>query len=105
MAAHGYRQLDIDTIRYYVMDLQKLLDESEVAQRKAFLRSFVKKLIVDMDIVKLYYVVLVPPDGKRMETTRVLPINTPSGAGGIRTPYLLTASQTFSQVNYGPVHY
>jgi hypothetical protein len=24
------------------------------------------------------------------------------GAGGIRTPYLLTASQTFSQVNYGP---
>ena len=25
------------------------------------------------------------------------------GPGGIRTPYLLTASQTFSQVNYGPV--
>ena len=24
------------------------------------------------------------------------------GAGGIRTPYLLTASQTFSRVNYGP---
>ncbi len=27
-----------------------------------------------------------------------------AGAGGIRTPYLLTASQTFSQVNYGPVN-
>ena len=26
-----------------------------------------------------------------------------SGAGGIRTPYLLTASQTFSQLNYGPI--
>ena len=25
------------------------------------------------------------------------------GPGGIRTPYLLTASQTFSQLNYGPV--
>ena len=25
-----------------------------------------------------------------------------SGPGGIRTPYLLTASQTFSQLNYGP---
>jgi site-specific DNA recombinase len=24
------------------------------------------------------------------------------GAGGIRTPYLLTASQTFSQLNYSP---
>ena len=32
----------------------------------------------------------------------VLPMVTPGGAGGIRTPYLLTASQTFSQVNYGP---
>ena len=28
-----------------------------------------------------------------------------SGAGGIRTPYLLTASQTFSQVNYGPTRF
>ena len=26
-----------------------------------------------------------------------------SGAGGIRTPYLLTASQTFSQLNYSPI--
>ena len=25
------------------------------------------------------------------------------GAGGIRTRYLLTASQTFSRVNYGPI--
>jgi hypothetical protein len=25
------------------------------------------------------------------------------GAGGIRTPYLLTASQTFSQLNYSPI--
>ena len=24
------------------------------------------------------------------------------GAGGIRTPYLLTASQTFSRLNYSP---
>jgi hypothetical protein len=27
-----------------------------------------------------------------------------SGAGEARTPYLLTASQTFSQVNYGPLN-
>jgi hypothetical protein len=83
--AQGYRQLDIDTVRSYVMDLRKLLDESEVAQRKAFLRSFIKKIVVDKDIVKLYYHVPVPPDGRRMETVGVLPIDTPSGAGGIRT--------------------
>ena len=34
---------------------------------------------------------------------KVLPIITFGGAGGIRTRYLLTASQTFSQVNYGPL--
>ncbi len=32
----------------------------------------------------------------------VLPIVTPGGGGGIRTPDLLTASQTFSQLNYAP---
>jgi site-specific DNA recombinase len=73
-----------------------------VSQRKAFLRSFVKKIVVDKEKAKLYYRPPVPPDGRRMEEVRVLPIDTPSGAGGIRTPYLLTASQTFSQVNYGP---
>ena len=34
---------------------------------------------------------------------KVLPIDTSGGAGGIRTRYLLPASQTFSQVNYGPL--
>jgi site-specific DNA recombinase len=86
MAVQGYQQLDIDMVRSYVMDLRKLLDESEVAQRKAFLRSFIKKIVVDKDIVKLYYKVPVPPDGKRMETMGVLPIDTPSGEGGTRTP-------------------
>jgi site-specific DNA recombinase len=86
MAAQGYRQLDIDTVRSYVMDLRRLLDESEVAQRKAFLRSFVKKIVVDKEMVKLYYHVPVPPDGKRMETVGVLPTDTPSGEGGTRTP-------------------
>jgi hypothetical protein len=35
---------------------------------------------------------------------RVLGIVTFGGDGGIRTPYLLTASQTFSRVNYVPKH-
>ena len=32
------------------------------------------------------------------------PPNTLGGAGGIRTPYLLTASQTLSQLSYSPTH-
>lgn len=92
----GYRQFDIDTVRSYVMDLRKLLDESKVAQRKAFLRSFVKKIVVDKDIVKLYYGVPVPPDGKLMETVGVLPIDTPSGdRGTIGRTFELAFSLTF----------
>ena len=41
--------------------------------------------------------------GQSLECRGVLGIVPLSGAEGIRTPYLLTASQTFSRVNYGPV--
>jgi site-specific DNA recombinase len=86
MALQGYQQLDIGAVRSYVIDLQNVLDQSEVAQRKAFLRSFVKKIVVEQDAVKLYYNVPLPPDDKRMEKVGVLPIDTPSGEGGTRTP-------------------
>ena len=103
MTLQGYQHLDTEAVNSYVTDLRNILDESEVAQRKAFLRSFVKKIVVEKERVKLYYNLPVPPDGRKMETVGVLPIDTPSGAGGIRTPYLLTASQTFSQLNYSPI--
>ena len=86
MSMQGYKQLNINTVRSYVMDLRRLLDESDIVQRKAFLRSFIKKIVVDKDIVKLYYSVPVPPDGKRVETIGVLPIDTLGGEGGTRTP-------------------
>ena len=93
MTLQGYQHIDIDAVHAYVTDLQSLLDESGVAQRKAFLRSFVKKIVVEKEEVKLYYNLPVPPDGRKKEVVGVLPIDTPSGAGGIRTPYLLTASR------------
>jgi site-specific DNA recombinase len=86
MTLQGYQQLNIDTIQSYAEDLWAILEESEVAQRKAFLRSFVKKIVIDKDSVKLYYNLPVPPQGRKMETIGVLPIDTPSGEGGTRTP-------------------
>ncbi len=86
MTLQGYQQLDIEAVRSYVADLWNILDESEVAQRKAFLRSFVKKIVVEKEMVKLYYNLPVPPHGKRTEILGVLPIDTPSGEGGTRTP-------------------
>ena len=103
MTLQGYQHLDTEAVNSYVADLRNILDESGVAQRKAFLRSFVKKIVVEKEKVKLYYNLPVPPDGRKMDTVGVLPIDTPSGAGGIRTPYLRDANATFSRVNYGPV--
>jgi site-specific DNA recombinase len=60
MTLQGYQQLDIDNVRSYVNDLSNILEESEVAQRKAFLRSFVKKIVVDKDKVKIFYNLPVP---------------------------------------------
>ena len=86
MTLQGYQHLDTEAVNSYVTDLRNILDESEVAQRKAFLRSFVKKIVVEKERVKLYYNLPVPPDGRKMETVGVLPIDTPSGEGGTRTP-------------------
>jgi hypothetical protein len=57
-----------------------------------------------------FYWVLLEPGGfepldvwrKKVEKV-VNPGRWIGGAGGIRTPYLLRAKQTFSQVNYGPL--
>jgi site-specific DNA recombinase len=103
MTLQGYQQVDVDTVRSYAMDLRGLLDESEVTQRKAFLRSFVNKIVVEKEKVRLYYNLPVPPDGRKTETVGVLPIDTPSGAEGIRTPYLLNAIEALSQLSYSPI--
>ncbi|OGN99500.1 MAG: hypothetical protein A2Y58_03275 [Chloroflexi bacterium RBG_13_51_52] len=50
-------------------------------RRKAFLRSFVKKIVVEKEKVKLYYNLPMPPDGRKMYKVGFLPIDTPSGDG------------------------
>jgi hypothetical protein len=85
MTLEGCQPIDINIMASYVTDLRNILDESRVAQRKAFLRSFVKKIVVEKERVKLYYNLPVPPDGKKMDTVGVLPIDTPSGEEGTRT--------------------
>ena len=61
MTPKGYQQLDVDAVRSYVTDLRNLLEESEVAQRKASLRSFAKKIVAEKEKVRPYYNLPVPP--------------------------------------------
>jgi hypothetical protein len=62
----------------------------------------VERITIEGNKAKIQYRLPMPPDGKKTQSVVVLPVTTPSGAGGIRTPYLLRAKQAFSQLNYGP---
>ena len=93
-------------VKSYARDLKTLLEEADVVRRKSFIKSFVKRIIVEGEHVKVEYGLPLPESEKVKSQGGVLTIDILGGAGGIRTPYLLTASQTFSRVNYGPsVHW
>ncbi len=101
MTIHGVQYVDADQIKSYCADLRGLLSETDIVKSKAFLRSFVEKVVIEASECTIHYNLPVPANWQKSDDL-VLPIEPPSGAGGIRTPYLLRAKQTFSQVNYGP---
>ena len=94
--------LDMNSIKDYVDDLKVLLGEADNAERKTFLRSFVKRIVVDSDRVTVEYKLPVPPASERKKDL-VLPTVNLGGAGGIRTPDLCVANAALSQLSYSPV--
>ncbi len=102
MIVHGVEEVDMDVVKSYARDLKALIEESDIAERKSFLRSFIKRIEINGDNVVVYYHLPLPQDEKEERVPEVLPMVTPGGAEGIRTPYLLNANQAFSQLNYGP---
>lgn len=104
MAAQGVKDLDTEKVKSYVSDLRQLLEETEAVERKSFLRSFVKKIVVDEMQVTIYYTLPIPQDNSDRGEKEVLPIVTSGGAEGIRTPDLLRAREALSQLSYSPIH-
>ena len=94
--------MDVDSVKSYAEDLRNVLHEIDPQERKAFLRSFVKRIVIEGEKAVVHYKLPMPPDGKRKQKIGVLPIDTLGGAGGIRTPYLLNAIQSLSQLSYSP---
>jgi len=66
-------------VKAYARDLRGLLEEADFTERKAFLRSFIKRIEVSKEQVTVYYDLPVPQDGRAKEETAVLPIDTPGG--------------------------
>ena len=77
MVLDGIQHIDVETVKSYAQDLRSLLEESDFTQSKSFLRSFVKKVIINGGTAKIQYRLPRPPDGKKMQSVGVLPIVTP----------------------------
>ena len=88
MVAQGVEEVevDIDTVKSYTRDLKSLLEESDITERKAFLRSFIKRIEINRDRVIVYYHLPLPQGENRKVAAEVLPIVTPGEEGGTRTP-------------------
>ena len=77
--------LDYSTVKTYVDDLKDLLSKGSIMEQKSFLRSFVKRIELDLPQVVIDYTVPLPTRKAEPLSREVLPI-TPSGSPGrIRT--------------------
>ena len=104
MVVEGVQHVEVEAVKAYAQDLRNLLEEGDFTQSKTFLRSFVKKVIINGDKAKIQYRLPMPPDGKKTQSLGVLPIVTPGGAEGIRTPDLLRAREALSRLSYSPIY-
>ena len=82
------------TVAGYVADLCNLLSESPLAERKSFIKSFVKEVKVTGTEVRLTYTVPMPPKGISQETVGVPPIVHYGGPFGT-VPELLFEKKEF----------
>ena len=73
----------------------------DVAKSKAFLRSFVEKIVIHGNTGTIYYKLPVPAQWQEKKDV-VLPIVHPSGDRGTRTPDLCDANAALSQLSYIP---
>ncbi len=65
---------DLETVTGYVDDLHELLKEGSLAERRTFIRSFVKEVRVTGNEVVLNYSMPILPDNVTIEKEGVLPI-------------------------------
>ena len=96
------KHVNVDVIKAYAKDLKSLLEEANIAESKAFLRSFVKRIEIDKNQATIHYNIPIPND-EETQTVGVLLMVTPGGDRGTRTPDLRDANAALSQLSYIPV--
>ncbi len=101
---------DVGTITAYAQDMSVFLNESELTERRAFIESFVKEIVVQPGNALLRYTIPMPEDSPIGDSdAEELALHAPvlstvksGGAEGTRTPDPLLAKQVLSQLSYGP---
>ncbi len=63
-----------EVVREYVEDLRHFIDSSEMPERRAFIKSFVKEIKVAGNEGRIKYTFPIPPDNHEEEALGVLPI-------------------------------
>ena len=99
---HHSHVLDMSAVKEYVADLEELLEEADNIERKAFPRSFARRIVVDADKVTVEYELPTPPENERKKVV-VLPTVKLGGAEETRTPDFLLAKEALSQLSYSPI--
>ena len=101
---------DVETIATYAQDMSEFLKESELTERRAFIESFVKEIVVMPDNALLRYTIPMPQDGpvggrnaeEMALNGSVLSTVKNGGAEGIRTPDFLRAKEALSRTELQP---
>ncbi len=86
MISQGTEHVDVEMVKSYAQDLRSLLEETGFTESKTFLRSFIKRIVINGENATIHYNLPMPPDGKKKQSVGVLPIDTLGGEGGTRTP-------------------
>lgn len=86
MMACGIDYVDYETVKAYAADLRNLLEEADITESKAFLRSFVKRIVIDGEKVTIQYNLPLPPETRNAEQVEVLPTVTPWWSWGDSNP-------------------
>ena len=103
---------DVETITAFAQDRRVFLQESDRSESRAFIKSFVQEIAVAPGAATIRYAIPLPddrqiPDGDTAaEALRspALPTVPSGGPGGTRTPDLLNAIQSRSQLRHRPVY-
>ncbi len=77
MVAQGVEEEDIAIVKSYMRDLKSLPEESDITERKVFLRLFIKRIEIDKDKAAVHYHLPLPTSENGKVEAEVLPTVTP----------------------------